>query len=84
MSLSVFVLSVCERERENFWEKLPVTSKFCSVCVKRRHQGLVIKKGSGSGRRRGCKFKKGELGKENINRACGVEAACHGLLQEKD
>lgn len=26
----------------------------------------------------------GELDEENINRACGVEAACHSLLQEKD
>lgn len=26
----------------------------------------------------------GELGEENINRACGVEAACHGPLPEKD
>lgn len=32
----------------------------------------------------GVNLTRGELGEENINRACGVKAACHGPLQEKD
>lgn len=77
----------------------PCHLKVLLLCTWRdeaRYQGWVVKKKrewirEGGGRR--CKFKTGVwgcagegggMGEENINRACGAEAACHGPLQEKD
>lgn len=46
--------------------------------------GLGSKKREWIGEEGGVNSRQGEVGEENINRACGVEAACHGPLQEKD
>lgn len=75
----------------SFFEKAPCHLKVLPLCAGRdgaRYQGWVVKKkkkgvdwGRGGG---GVNSTWGELDEENINRACGVEAACHSLLQEKD
>lgn len=83
---------LCEREtfgREILFERAPRHLKVLLLCMRRtgaRYQGWVVKTGRGSGRRErgGVNSRRGERGEENINRACGAEAACHGPLQEKD
>lgn len=77
------------KERFCLSSELFVTSKFLLLCT-RRHEamylGWVVKtdRGSGAGGNGGVNSRRGERGEENINRACGAEAACHGPLQEKD
>lgn len=80
---------MCEREKRTFEREIifrerslsPQSS--ASVSGKRWSEVSGLdgkKKGSGS-RRRGRKFNiGGGVGEENINRACGVEAACHDPL----
>lgn len=78
------------KERFCLLSELLVTSKFLLLCTRRdeaMYLGWAVKTDRGSGAEGGSggvNSRRGERGEENINWACGAEAACHGPLQEKD